>query len=111
MEGRSTFELEKPIQTMIDATNRGDSQALLSAFADDAVLTDWGRTFAGKSEIGRWNSDENIGTQNRIRVTGVNRSGNSVNVSVEVTGSGYNGSGSLIFEVEGQIIRRLDITE
>jgi hypothetical protein len=44
MEGRSMFELEKPIQTMIDATNRGDSQGLLSAFADDAVLTDWGRT-------------------------------------------------------------------
>jgi hypothetical protein len=104
-------ELETPIQTMIDATNRGDSEALLSVFADDAILTDWGRTFTGKSEIARWNSDENIGTQNQIRVTGVERSGNSVNVSVVVTGNGYNGSGSLIFEVEGQSIKRLLIAE
>jgi hypothetical protein len=104
------FELEKPIQTMIDATNRGDSEGLLSAFADDAVLTDWGRTFAGKSEIARWNSDENVGTQNQIRVTGVKRSGKSVNVSIEVTGTGFNGSGSMIFEVDGDSIKRLAIT-
>ena len=104
------LDLEKPIQTMIDATNRGDSEALLGTFADDAVLTDWGRTFAGKSEIARWNSDENIGTQNRIRVTGVERSGSSVNVSVVVTGNGYNGSGSLIFDLEADSIKRLLIT-
>jgi hypothetical protein len=104
-------ELEAPIQTMIDATNRGDSEALLSAFSDDAVLTDWGRRFTGKSEIARWNSDENIGTQNQIRVTGVKRSGKSVDVRVEVTGNGYNGSGSLIFEIDAQSIKRLDITE
>lgn len=105
------FELEKPIQTMVDATNRGDSETLVSVFADDAILTDWGRTFTGRSEIARWNSDENIGTRNHIRVTGVERSGNSVNVRVEVTGNGFNGSGSMIFEVEGQSIKRLDITE
>jgi hypothetical protein len=104
-------ELERPIQAMIDATNRGDSEALLSAFSDDAVLTDWGRTFAGKSEIARWNEDENIGTQNYIRVMGVRRSGNSVDVNVVVTGNGYNGPGSLIFEVEGDAIKRLLITD
>lgn len=104
-------ELEKPIQTMIDATNRGDSETFLSAFSDDAILTDWGRTFTGKSEIARWNSDENIGTQNHIRVTGVERSGHSVNVSVVVRGNGYNGVGSLIFEIEAQAIKRLLISE
>jgi hypothetical protein len=104
-------ELEKAIQTMIEATNRGDSDALLGAFADDAVLVDWGRTFAGKSDIARWNSDENIGTQNHIRVMGVKRSGNSVDVNVVVTGNGYNGPGSLIFELEGQSIKRLLITD
>ncbi len=105
------FELEKPIRTMIDATNRADSQAFLSAFSDDAVLVDWGRTFQGKSEIARWNDDENIGTQNHIRVTGVERAGKSITVNVDVSGSGYNGSGSMIFEVEGDAITKLVIPE
>jgi hypothetical protein len=105
------FELEAPIQRMIDATNRGDTDTFLSAFSDDAILTDWGRTFAGKSEIARWNDDENIGTQNQIRVMGVKRSGSSVDVNVVVTGKGYNGPGSMIFEVDGESIRRLVITE
>lgn len=102
--------LEPPIQAMIDATNRGDSQALLSAFADDAVLVDWGRTFAGKSEIARWNADENIGTRNRIRVTSVRRSGNEVQVAVQVTGEGYNGAGTLAFQLGAQGIARLVIS-
>lgn len=105
------LDLEKPIRTMIDATNRGDSETFLGAFSDDAVLVDWGRTFRGKSEIARWNDDENIGTQNQIRVTGVERSGKSVTVSVDVSGSGYNGSGSMIFEVEGDAITKLVIPE
>ena len=105
------FDLETPIQTMIDATNRGDSEAFLSAFAEDAILTDWGRTFTGKAGIARWNSDENIGTRNQIRVTGVERSGSSVSVGVEVTGNGYNGSGKFIFEMEAQSIKQLLITE
>jgi len=36
---------------MVEATNRGDGEAFLDAFADDAVLDDWGRTFTGRSEI------------------------------------------------------------
>jgi hypothetical protein len=103
-------ELEAPIRTMIDATNRGDRETFLSAFADDAILTDWGRTFSGKTEIARWNNDENIGTRNRIRVTGVKRSGREVMVSVVVSGGGYNGSGVLSFQVEGRSIKRLVIT-
>jgi hypothetical protein len=102
--------LEIPIRTMIDATNRGDSEALLSAFSDEAVLTDFGRTFTGKSEISRWNTNENIGTQNQIRVTGVERSGDRVSVSIDVTGNGYNGPGTLIFELDAHAIRRLLIT-
>jgi hypothetical protein len=105
------FDLEMPIQRMIDATNRGDSETFLSVFSDDAILTDWGRTFRGKSEIARWNSDENIGTQNHIRVMGVKRLGNSVDVNVVVTGNGYNGPGSMIFEVEAEAIKRLVITD
>ncbi len=105
-----TDQLEPPIKMMIDATNRGDRDALLGAFAGDATLIDFGRTFAGKREIARWNDNENIGTQNRITVTSVDRSGPSVAVGVTVTGNGYNGGGSLHFALENDRITRLLIT-
>jgi hypothetical protein len=104
-----TDELDPPIRAMIDATNAADSAAFLEAFADDATLTDWGRTFTGKAEIARWNDDENIGVRSRILVTGVERSGGTVIVGVAVSGDGYNGGGSFAFEVESGLITRMVI--
>jgi len=109
-DGTAAVALEPPIQAMIDATNDADSARLLAAFADDAVLTDWGRTFSGKQAIARWNADENIGTHNRLRVTDVRRTGRAVQVRVDVSGGGYNGEGTLTFHVDGPLITRLDIT-
>ncbi len=106
----TVFELEKPIRTVIEATNRGDSPELLNAFADDAVLIDSGRTFAGKEEITRWNAEENIGTKNRLQVTDVRRSGYEVKVDVVVSGDGYNGPGALSFLIDGDVVKRLLIT-
>jgi hypothetical protein len=102
--------LEPPIQAMLDATNRGDSEAFLAVFEHDAVLVDWGRTFTGKKAIARWNDDENMGTQNKIDVTGVERSADGVAVKVSVTGTGYNGEGTLTFQLGPRGIRRLVIT-
>jgi ketosteroid isomerase-like protein len=102
--------LEPPIQAMLDATNRGDRDALLAAFEDDAVLVDWGRTFTGKKAIARWNDDENMGTHNVIAVNGVERSAAGVAVTVFVSGTGYNGEGTLTFQLGPRGIRRLVIT-
>jgi hypothetical protein len=107
---QTALELEPPIRTMIDATNRGDSAAFLKAFAENAVLEDWGRTFSGKSEIAKWNSDENIGTQNHLRVTGVRRTGMQVHVTVSVTGNGFNGDGTFVFDLGANGIARLAIS-
>ena len=95
---------------MIDATNRGDSAAFLTAFADDAVLVDWGRTFSGRAEIAKWNSSENIGTQNHLRVTGVHRTERQVRVTVAVTGNGYNGDGTFLFDLGPHGIARMVIS-
>ncbi len=102
--------LEPPIRLMIDATNRGDRDALLAAFAEDATLIDFGRTFAGKAEIARWNDNENIGVQSHISVTSVARSKGSVTVGITVTGNGYNGGGSFVFDLDGGRIARMLIT-
>jgi hypothetical protein len=104
------MELEPPIQAMVDATNRGDSEALLNAFDEHAVLIDWGRTFTGRTEIALWNSDENIGTQNRLSITGVNRSDEGVVVRALVTGKGFRGVGTLTFQLGPNGITRLTIT-
>jgi ketosteroid isomerase-like protein len=109
MGDADAVELEAPIQAMIDATNRGDSETLLAAFEPDAVLVDWGRTFTGKKAIARWNLDENMGTHNAIAVNGVARSAEGVAVSVSVSGTGYTGEGTLTFQLGARGIRRLVI--
>jgi len=102
-------ELDPPIRALLDATNRGDSTAFLDAFADDAVLDDWGRTFTGRDAIAGWNERENIGVQSRLEATSVERSGTTVTVGVQVRGDGYNGGGSFAFELDGDRIARLVI--
>jgi ketosteroid isomerase-like protein len=86
--------LPPAVQQMFDATNRGDDAAFLDAFADDAVLVDWSRTFTGRDEIAGWNAHENIGANSHI----------------EVTGDGYNGGGAMTFELSGDRIGRMVIT-
>jgi hypothetical protein len=102
-------DLEPPIRRMLDATNREDRDAFLDAFAEDAVLEDWGRVFAGRERIAEWDGNENIGVHSRIDVTSVERSGDSVLVGVEVRGDGYNGGGTFEFTVAGDHITRLRI--
>jgi hypothetical protein len=103
-------ELEPPIRAMLDATNRGDVEGFLDAFAADAVLDDWGRTFTGRDEIAGWNARENIGVNSHIETTGVTRDGDRIRVGVSVTGDGYNGGGAITFQLDGDKIARVVIT-
>jgi hypothetical protein len=103
-------EVEPPIRAMLDATNRGDVEGFLDAFADDAVLDDWGRTFTGRDEIAGWNARENIGVNSHIEATGVTRDGYRIRVGVAVTGDGYNGGGAMTFQLDGDKIARMVIT-
>jgi hypothetical protein len=104
------FELQQPIRAMIDATNGGDVASFLDAFADDAVVDDWGRAFRGRDEIAAWNERENIGANSHIEVTGVHREGDEVRVGVSVSGDGYNGGGAMTFTLDGDQIARMVIT-
>jgi ketosteroid isomerase-like protein len=94
---------------MFDATNRGDDQAFLDSFAEDAVLNDWGRTFTGHDAIAGWNARENIGVQTRFEVRDAQQAGNRTTVTVQVTGNGYNGPGTFVFVTENDLISRFDI--
>jgi hypothetical protein len=103
-------DLEPAIRQLFDATNRGDSDAFLDAFAADGVVDDWGRTFTGHAEIAGWNARENIGVNSHIEATGVERGGDGIRVGVSVSGDGYNGGGAMTFVLEGDRIARMVIT-
>ena len=103
-------DLEPAIRQMIEATNSADDDAFLDAFAEDATIDDWGRTFAGRDEIAGWNDRENIGVHSHIEATSVERRGEEIVVGVQVTGEGYNGGGAFTFTLAGNRIARMVIT-
>jgi hypothetical protein len=103
-------DLEPAIRQMLDATNRGDDEGFLDAFADDAVIDDWGRTFEGRDQIAGWNARENIGVHSHIEATSVERRGDEIVVGVQVSGEGYNGGGAMTFTLAGDRIARMVIT-
>lgn len=91
--------LPAAVQRMLDATNAEESEAFLSCFAEDAMVDDWGRQFIGRAPIAEWNAAENIGTHNRIIVTGVSSSGDGVLLDIQVSGEGDNGGGTFAMTV------------
>ena len=56
-----TDELPRPVRTLVDAANAGDTEAFLGSFTADGVVDDWGREFRGASEIRGWSDGEFIG--------------------------------------------------
>lgn len=106
-----TEGLEPAVRRLIDATNAENTDAFLDQLADNAIVDDWGRRFVGRTEITAWNARENIGTHNRITVTGVRSSStpHGVELTVEVTGDGYDGRGTFIIETKAGVIERIVI--
>lgn len=103
-------ETESAARRMIEATNAEDRQAFLDTFAEDAVVDDFGRKFQGKTQIAAWNDRENMGTHNRIAVTGVRPDGEGIILDIEVRGDGYNGGGTFAIrsrdgEIRSMVIR------
>lgn len=99
------------IQRFIDATNAGDSAAFLEAFTPDAFLSDWGRDFTGRDGIASWNQSDNIGVQSKFRLLSVESTGvDAWRVKLAVSGSGYNGEGTMAFTLTGGRISRLVIS-
>ncbi|WP_448808765.1 nuclear transport factor 2 family protein [Agromyces bauzanensis] len=97
----SELSMPTAIQSFFDATNRGDSEAFVAAFGDDAYLNDWGREFHGRNGVASWNETDNIGRQTHFEVHGI-RPGRIVGqylVTVTVSGNGYNGPGTFTFQL------------
>jgi len=99
-----------PIQRFVDATNRADRAGFLSTFTEDAVLTDWGRTFEGRTRIADWDRTDNIGVKSHLAIEHLTQTGNTCRAQVKVSGQGFNGTGTMTFHLAGDHIARLDIS-
>jgi ketosteroid isomerase-like protein len=98
------------IQRFLDATNKGDQAGFLSAFAEDAVLTDWGRSFNGRGRIADWDRTDNIGVKSHLTIVRITQTGDTCRAEVRVSGQGFNGTGTMTFQLAGDHIARLDIS-
>jgi ketosteroid isomerase-like protein len=107
-----TVSTPSAIQSFVDATNAEDSDAFVAAFSDDATLDDWGRVFAGRDGVARWNESDNIGKHSRFDVVEVAEGGSADEfvVTVDVTGDGFTGLGTLTFRLEAGFVRSLTIS-
>ena len=103
-------DLDPAVARMIDATNREDTDAFLAAFAADAIVDDWGTEYAGRERIARWNHTDNIGKHSRFAVTGASTVGDRTQVSVMVSGDGFNGPSTFEFDIRDGLITRFAIT-
>jgi hypothetical protein len=104
-------KLPSAIRQVFEATNAKDSGRFLAAFAPDALLDDWGRSFAGHKAIAKWNAAENIGVDSHFEVLGYKLSNGVHTVSIQVSGGGYNGGGAMAFALASDgLILRMDIT-
>ena len=94
---------------MVEATNAADSAGFVDAFAEDAYLEDWGRTFRGRDGVAQWNASDNIGRQSHFEVRSVRAEGDGYVVTIGVSGGGFNGVSDFYFEVEDDVIRSMVI--
>jgi ketosteroid isomerase-like protein len=102
--------LPAPVQAFFDATNAGDTEAFLAAFAADGVVDDWGRTFQGHEAIRGWSDRENIGAHATFAVTDVVETEDAYVVTATVGGDGFNGPSHFTFQVADGLVTRMTIT-
>jgi ketosteroid isomerase-like protein len=104
-----SVELDPAVRQLVEATNAEDTDAFLAAFADDGVVDDWGRRFVGPEAIASWNATENIGVHARFEVLAVRAEGAGQAVDVRVSGGGFNGPSTFVFETGGGRVRSMTI--
>ncbi|BDG74306.1 nuclear transport factor 2 family protein [Roseomonas fluvialis] len=80
------MHLPLPIQRYFDADDRNDCEALLMAFAPDAVVTDEGRTHTGRQAIEAWWRDAKARAQHRNEPIAAVETGDTTEVRARVSG-------------------------
>ena len=105
------MNLPFPIQAYFDADRQRDGEAVIRAFAAEAVVKDEGHTYAGHQAIGAWwreTKDKYQAVLEPLEVTGED---DAPTVRARATGQ-FPGSPAIIsfmFRLDGDVISRLEI--
>jgi hypothetical protein len=73
-------------------------------------VDDWGREFVGAEAIRGWSDREFIGKHVSLEIRGIDRDGETTDITAEVEGGGFNGPSHFSFLVESDRVSRMTIT-
>lgn len=103
-------EVPSAIAGLIEATNRRDRAGFLHAFAEDATVTDGGRTFSGHAEIAEWDDTDNIGVGMHFElVRVVTVADDRYDVTIDAASRRFSGTGTMHITLDRGLIRDLRI--
>lgn len=100
-----------PISAFIEATNAGDSDAFVAAFAVDGFVDDWGRVLRGQDGVRSWDRTDNIGKQSHFELIDIatETEPGTYLVHLKVSGNGFNGASPFRFTLRGGLIYSVQI--
>lgn len=106
------LELPHAIRSFVGATNEQSTDAFVASFTHDAHLEDWGRSFDGHDGVARWDRTDNIGVNAHLEPVTIvpGPTPSSFIMTVQVSGEGFNGLGTMTIETRGDLISRLVIS-
>lgn len=102
--------LPGPVNSLVAAINRGDTEAFLAHFTEGGEVDDWGRRVVGHTAIRRWSDREFIGAHGRMKVKDVVLQGNRVKVTADWASERFTGSSRFDFVVDGDQVRSMRIS-
>lgn len=105
-----TVLLAAPLDRFVAAVNAGDTAAFLACFAPDAVVDDWGRSFAGHAAIRGWSDRELIGARGVLTVRDLFGVGGAVTLRGHWASKVFTGESSFGFIIADGLIRSLRIS-
>lgn len=103
--------LPTPIAIYIDAENRGDAEALIQCFAEDAVVRDEGRMIEGLGAIKQWKDETRKKYQHTIEPLAFAQKDGKTIVTNRLTGN-FPGSPielEFVFTLNGNKIASMEI--
>ncbi len=104
-----TVRVPPPVDRLVDAINRGDTEAFLALFPPDGVVDDWGRRMVGHAAIRAWSDKEMIGAKGVMTVSTASAKGGTITMDADWKSNFYSGFGSYVFTIEGGKVREMRI--
>jgi ketosteroid isomerase-like protein len=101
--------IPEPIARLLRAANANDTDAFLATFTDDGVVDDWGREFVGHAAIREWSDREFVGQRVTLNITQMTREDETLVVTADVGGDGFNGPSHFRFQLDGDQVGRMTI--